>query len=73
MAQPAIARIESGRVIPRADTLQRLLAACGFGFELRPLPEVDRSAIRQLMRVSPRQRLELAAIEANNLSRIGLT
>lgn len=73
MAQPAIARIESGRVIPRADTLKRLLAACGFGFELRPLPDVDRSAIRQLMRVSPRQRLELAAIEANNLSRIGLT
>ena len=73
MPQPAIARIESGRVIPRADTLRKLLTACGFGFELRALPDVDRTAIRELMHISPRQRLELAAAEANNLARIGMS
>jgi transcriptional regulator with XRE-family HTH domain len=71
--QPAIARIESGRVIPRVDTLRKLLTACGFGFELQPLPDVDRTAIRELMRASPRHRLDLAAAEANNLARIGIT
>lgn len=29
VAQPAVARIERGAVIPRVDTLQRLLRACG--------------------------------------------
>jgi predicted transcriptional regulator len=28
VAQPAVARIESGAVVPRVDTLDRLLAAC---------------------------------------------
>jgi transcriptional regulator with XRE-family HTH domain len=65
--QPAIARIESGRVIPRADTLDRLLSACGYQLELRPSPGLDRTAIRELLRISPRRRLELAAAEANNL------
>jgi len=73
VAQPAIARIESGRVIPRVDTLTRLLSACDFGFELRAAPGLDRTAIRELLRLSPNQRLDLAAAEANNLSRLGLT
>jgi transcriptional regulator with XRE-family HTH domain len=70
VAQPAIARIESGRVIPRVDTLTRLLSACEFGFELRSAPGLDRTAIRELLRLRPRQRLELAASEANNLARL---
>lgn len=71
VAQPAIARIESGRVVPRVDTLTRLLSACDFGFELRSSPGLDRSAIRELLRLSPQQRLQLAATEANNLDRLG--
>jgi transcriptional regulator with XRE-family HTH domain len=34
--QPAIARIEAGRQVPRADTLDRLLRACGFELRLAP-------------------------------------
>ncbi|MGH8923101.1 MAG: helix-turn-helix domain-containing protein [Acidimicrobiia bacterium] len=68
--QPAIARIESGKVTPRVDTLVRLLSACNFGFELRSSPGLDRSAIRELLRLTPRQRLELAAAEANNLEQL---
>lgn len=70
VAQPAIARIESGRVIPRVDTLTRLLSACDFGFELRAAPGLDRTVIRELLRLRPRQRLELAASEANNLAQL---
>ncbi len=28
-SQPAVARYESGEIVPRSDTLERLLAACG--------------------------------------------
>lgn len=65
--QPAIARIESGRVIPSAESFERLLSACGFQLELRVSPGLDRTVIRELLRVSPRARLELAAAEATNL------
>ena len=34
--QSAIARIERGQQIPRADTLDRLLDACGFELRLGP-------------------------------------
>lgn len=70
LPQPAIARIESGRIAPRIDTLTRLIAACGFILTIRPEPGVDRSAIRELLALSPREKLELAAIEANNLEAI---
>lgn len=70
VAQPAIARIEAGRVSPRLETLDRLLAACGMGAELsaRRGEGVDRTAIRQLLRLTPRQRLDLAVTEAANLA-----
>ena len=32
--QSAIARIERGQQVPRADTLERLLTACGFELRL---------------------------------------
>jgi transcriptional regulator with XRE-family HTH domain len=63
MQQPAIARIETGDVVPRADTLARLLAACGLALTIEPrLPESEdwartRGEIRALLRVTPRQRL----------------
>ena len=34
--QPTIARIESGRQVPRVDTLERLLDACGWELEMTP-------------------------------------
>lgn len=69
VAQPAIARIEAGRVRPRLDTVDQLLRACGMGLGVEPRlgQGVDRSAIRELLRLTPRQRLELAAAEVTNL------
>jgi transcriptional regulator with XRE-family HTH domain len=69
MAQSEVARIETGVVLPRVDTLDRLLAACGQELQTRPRLGlgVDRSAIRELLALTPAQRARLAAAEANNL------
>lgn len=71
VAQPAIARIESGGVVPRVDTLEHLLRACGHTLEVvrRAGSGVDRSVMRELLRLTPRQRLDLAVTEAHNLER----
>ena len=71
VAQPAIARIESGGVVPRVDTLDHLLRACGHNLQVatRAGTGVDRSVIRQLLRLTPRERLDLAVTEARNLDR----
>jgi hypothetical protein len=73
--QPAIARIEAGRTSPTVATLDRLLAACGQEVSLaRRLGEgVDRTVIRELLRATPRERLERAVQEARNLQRLGTT
>ena len=70
--QSAIARIESGVVTPRVDTLDRLLAGCGQGLESRPRLGVgiDRSTIRELLALSPIERARLATLEARNLSAV---
>jgi transcriptional regulator with XRE-family HTH domain len=34
--QPTIARVESGKQMPRADTLDRLLRACGWELDMSP-------------------------------------
>lgn len=70
IAQPVIARIESGRTSPRTDTLDRLLSACGFDLTLVPRAGkgIDRTAMREIARLSPAQRLHMAASEANALS-----
>jgi len=71
LPQPAIARAESGRTVPRADTLERILRACGS--ELRAAPAlgvgVDRTAIRELLALTPGERARLAVAEAGNLDR----
>ncbi len=71
VSQPAIARVESGAVTPRVDTLQRLLAACGATLEVLPRlgDGVDRTSLRQMLRLSPLERLLSAAQEAANLDR----
>ena len=70
--QPTIARIESHAVVPRVDTLDRLLSACGFALETyrRPGAGIDRTGIRELRRVRPVDRLRLAAQDARNLDRL---
>jgi predicted transcriptional regulator len=69
MSQPALARIEAGRVQPRIDTVARLLRECGMALE--PLPRrgvgIDRTTIRRMLALSPQERLRLAAEEARNL------
>jgi transcriptional regulator with XRE-family HTH domain len=70
ISQPALARIESGRVVPRVDTATRILRECGM--RLEPVPQagqgVDRSSIRRMLALSPRQRLAMATKEARNLA-----
>jgi transcriptional regulator with XRE-family HTH domain len=69
--QSAIARMERGQQVPRADTLERLLAACGI--ELRQAPRrgggVDRSLIAEWLRLSPAERLQGAAAYGRFLDR----
>jgi hypothetical protein len=47
-----------------------MMSACGFTLELRPASGLDRSAIRELLLLSPRERLDLAVVEANNLEKL---
>ena len=70
--QPVIARLESGGAIPRVDTLDKLLRACGETLEARPRRGigVDRSLIREMLRLSPTDRLRAASDEANSLRRL---
>jgi hypothetical protein len=72
MPQPTIARIESHAVVPRVDTLDRLLAACGLALTSIPRPGlgVDRTQIRDLLARSPGERLRLAARDGRNLDRL---
>lgn len=70
--QPFVSRIESGRVVPRVDTLDRLLAACGEALEpsARLGLGVDRSAMRELLAMTPGERARLAVAEARNVARV---
>jgi transcriptional regulator with XRE-family HTH domain len=70
--QSVIARIERSGVVPRVDTLDRLLAGCGEALESRPRlgQGLDRTAIRQLLRLTPAERALLAVREARNLQRV---
>lgn len=70
ISQPALARIEAGRVTPRIDTAARIYRECGMRLEpvLRAGLGVDRTTIRRMLALTPRQRLALAAREARNLS-----
>jgi transcriptional regulator with XRE-family HTH domain len=63
--QPTVARIESGVVVPRVDTLDRLLAVCGRALDSveRPGMGVDRTLIRDRLRLSVTERAHLAILE----------
>ena len=72
VAQPMIARIESGASVPRVDTFDRLLEACGMGLEVERRLGIgeDRSLPREMLKLSPRERLEGAEHDARVLERL---
>lgn len=71
IAQPTIARIESGASIPRVDTFGQLLAACGVGLDTRPgLHDVDMTQIDQLRSLTPAQRLDRSTEVARAITAI---
>lgn len=67
MPQPAVSRIERDHVSPRLDTLDVLLRACGVALDLveRPGLGVDRTLIRERLRLPPIERARLTATEWN--------
>jgi len=70
--QPTIAAIETGRQDPRFKTLRSLIESCGREVTAvaRPGQGVDRTQIRELLRLTPGQRLRLAAEDARGLERL---
>jgi transcriptional regulator with XRE-family HTH domain len=70
--QSAIARIERGLQMPRADTLEKLLKACGFELRLGPVRGggVDLSLIDHWLELSPAERAEGAADYGRALERL---
>ena len=69
--QSQVARIESGATVPRVDTLDRLLEACGEGLESRPRLGigVDRTLAQELLKLSPAERIRAVQIESERMSR----
>jgi predicted transcriptional regulator len=72
ISQSALARLESGRITPRMDTVASVLRECHMSLALFPLSGtgVDRTTIRKMLALTPRQRLTLATKEAANLERL---
>src|SRR5712691_5277683 len=70
--QPTISRIEAARMSPTLDLLARLIQACGLTLTLEEIPGVgvDRSQIRERLRISPGERLRAAVGSARNLQRL---
>lgn len=64
--QSTVARIESRQLAPRVTTVERLLRATGQTLMLEPAIGlgVDRSQIRELLRLTPGERARLAAGDA---------
>ena len=72
--QATVGRIEAGTVSPRADTLTRLLRVSGHELVLeRRLGDgIDRSLIRDRLRLTPAERIQLAVEEARAMPTIRL-
>ncbi|MHB8467653.1 MAG: helix-turn-helix transcriptional regulator [Acidimicrobiales bacterium] len=72
VAQPTIARIETGHDNPRIGTVERLLTACGETIEALPRAGVgiDRTEIRRLLSMTPAQRAETMVDETRSLGRL---
>ncbi len=70
VAQSYVARIESSAVDPTVTTLSRLLRACETTLEAMPGSGagVDRTGMRELLRLTPAERLDLAVADAAGLA-----
>jgi predicted transcriptional regulator len=68
--QATIARIETGRSEPRFALVRRLLRECGQDLVSEDLrgQGIDRTMMRELLALTPGERLKLAAEEARNLA-----
>jgi transcriptional regulator with XRE-family HTH domain len=68
--QSTVGRIESGAVDPRFETLMTLLRTCGFDLEVEPRlgVGVDRSQLRELLKMTPEQRIRNAATAARGIA-----
>jgi predicted transcriptional regulator len=64
--QSTVARIETGQLAPRTDTLERVLRASGhtLAIEASTGTGIDRSQIRELLRLTPGERARLAVSDA---------
>ena len=72
--QSTVGRIEAGTHMPRIDTLDRLLRACGMQLEVSHLRGlgVDRTQIAELLELTPDERVRSGARDAQNLRAAGL-
>ena len=70
IAQPTIARIETGQADPMLSTVLRLLRACGaeLKVEVDPGYGIDRTQMRELLQLTPTQRLERLQRDAAGLA-----
>jgi transcriptional regulator with XRE-family HTH domain len=70
--QSTVARIETGQLSPRTETLERLLRSTGHAVSVEPAlgQGVDRSQIRELLRLTPAERARLAVADATGLSNL---
>jgi transcriptional regulator with XRE-family HTH domain len=69
LPQSTVARIESGVVSPRIDTFEWLLSLCGYRLAISRLGKgVDRTMIRELLKLTPDERVDLAVREARNVN-----
>ena len=70
--QATVARIETGVVVPRLDTIGRLLEVCGRELTtvLRAGRGVDRTQIAELLEMSARERMLSLVRDAANLDRL---
>jgi transcriptional regulator with XRE-family HTH domain len=67
-----VARIELDALSPRVETLDRLLRAAGENLSTEPALGVgiDRTQIRELLRLTPEQRLRLAEADARAMAEL---
>jgi transcriptional regulator with XRE-family HTH domain len=72
ISQTTISLIEDGKTSPRFETLDRLLGVCGFELEIVPREGIgiDRTRMRELLRLPPEERARIAIEEARNLEKI---
>jgi transcriptional regulator with XRE-family HTH domain len=65
LPQPTVSRIERGLASPRFSTLDRLLRECGLELDLAPRPgrDLDRTLIRERLRLTPGERARRAVQE----------